>query len=64
MSRKSQKQRAEYLVLALQRIIDATAIPAAKRADLDWLRSACSLAHGYARSALAPEPELFPEDPA
>jgi hypothetical protein len=39
------------------RIAEVTAIPEDKRADLDYLRAACSLAHIYAKAGLPP-PQL------
>ena len=37
---------------ALERIAEVTLVPFDKRADLDFLRSAVSLAHSYAKAGL------------
>jgi hypothetical protein len=54
--RETVRQRQERLDWALAEIVRVTDIPADKRADLDWLRAACSLAHTYAKAGRAPPP--------
>jgi len=56
--RPTQKQRIEHLVWALERVSLVTVIPADKRHDLDYLRSAVVLAHSYAQAGVA-LPESF-----
>lgn len=56
MSRETQKQKIERLDWALQHIADVTAIPHEMKNNVDFLRSACSLAHIYARAGRAPPP--------
>jgi hypothetical protein len=48
----AERQSSSAYRWALLRIADVTAIPADKRADLDFMRSAVSVARAYARGAL------------
>lgn len=50
----------------LERIVAVTTIPADKRSDLDYLRSAVLLAHSYAAAALRPplDPPQADAEPA
>lgn len=60
MARETQKQKLERLDLALRRIAFVTEIPIDQRGDLNWLRSACSLAHIYALAGRTPPPDDTP----
>lgn len=53
---------ADPLRWGLERIVAVTTIPADKRGDLDYLRSAVMLAHSYAAAALQPPLDPPEED--
>ena len=52
--RETQRQKIDRLTWALTRVVENTELPANKRDDVAWLRSAVSLARAFAKAGLKP----------